>query len=183
MRLELTGRHVSISSTLRRLVQQQLARLDRVLNDSAISCQTVLTQEKYRHHVEITLHARGERFMHGVGTARDWETSIREAAEKIEVQVRKQKGKWKERKRRGTLAKAAASPAPAASVLAAEEPQQIRIIRARRYAVKPMSVDEAALEVAEGRDAFIVFRNAVTDAVNVIFRRPDGNLGLIEPEA
>ena len=61
MRLELTGRHVSVSSTLRRLVQQQLARLDRVLNDSAISCQTVLTQEKYRHHVEIALHARGER--------------------------------------------------------------------------------------------------------------------------
>lgn len=183
MRLELTGRHVSISSTLRRLVQQQLARLDRVLNDSAISCQTVLTQEKYRHHVEITLHARGERFMHGVGTARDWETSIREAAEKIEVQVRKQKGKWKERKRRGVSAKAVLPSAPGATPVPAEEPQQIRIIRARRYAVKPMSVDEAALEVAEGRDAFIVFRNAVTDAVNVIFRRPDGNLGLIEPEA
>ena len=73
--------------------------------------------------------------------------------------------------------------APAPPAVPGEEPQQIRIIRARRYAVKPMSVDEAALEVAEGRDAFIVFRNAVTDAVNVLFRRPDGNLGLIEPEA
>ena len=59
----------------------------------------------------------------------------------------------------------------------------MRIVRARRYAVKPMSVDEAALEVADGRDAFLVFRNATTDTINVLFRRPDGNLGLIEPEA
>jgi putative sigma-54 modulation protein len=46
-----------------------------------------------------------------------------------------------------------------------------------------MSVDEAALEVAEGHNAFLVFRNANTDTINVLFRRPDGNLGLIEPEA
>jgi putative sigma-54 modulation protein len=59
----------------------------------------------------------------------------------------------------------------------------VRIIRARRYAVKPMSVDEAALEVGGGDAAFLVFRNAATDTINVLFRRPDGNLGLIEPEA
>jgi putative sigma-54 modulation protein len=70
-----------------------------------------------------------------------------------------------------------------AVVAAAERDAGTRIIRARRYAVKPMSVDEAALEVTDGRDAFIVFRNATTDTINVLFRRPDGNLGLIEPEA
>ena len=57
---------------------------------------------------------------------------------------------------------------------------EVRIIRTRRYAVKPMSVDEAALEVSADQGAFIVFRNASTDTVNVLFRRPDGNLGLIE---
>ena len=46
-----------------------------------------------------------------------------------------------------------------------------------------MSVDEAALEVADGDDVFLVFRNAATDLINVLFRRADGNLGLIEPEA
>ena len=59
----------------------------------------------------------------------------------------------------------------------------LRIIRARRYAVKPMSVDEAALEVGPSDEAFLVFRNASTDTINVLYRRPDGNLGLIEPEA
>jgi len=46
-----------------------------------------------------------------------------------------------------------------------------------------MSVDEAALEVVDGEDSFLIFRNAATDTINVLFRRPDGNLGLIEPEA
>ena len=58
-----------------------------------------------------------------------------------------------------------------------------RIIRARQYAVKPMSVEDAAVEIDDATDGFIVFRNSATDAVMVLFRRPDGNLGLIEPEA
>jgi putative sigma-54 modulation protein len=186
MRLELTGRHVTITPNLRRLVEGQLARLDRFLNDSGISAQVVLTQEKYRHHVEMTLHARGEHFMHGVGNARDWETSVRQAIEKIESQVQKLKGKWNGRKRRGASAAKlipASARAAAAEEGQAEQGQTVRIIRARRYAVKPMSVDEAALEVGDGRDAFIVFRNSSTETINVLFRRPDGNLGLIEPEA
>jgi putative sigma-54 modulation protein len=59
----------------------------------------------------------------------------------------------------------------------------VRVIRARRYAVKPMTIDEAAMQLVDGSDTFLVFRNARNDAVTVLFRRPDGNLGLIEPEA
>jgi putative sigma-54 modulation protein len=72
---------------------------------------------------------------------------------------------------------------PADGDAAEQETRAVRIIRARRYEVKPMSVDEAALEVGDGQEAFIVFRNASTDTINVLFRRPDGHLGLIEPEA
>ena len=61
--------------------------------------------------------------------------------------------------------------------------QDVRIIRARRYAVKPLSIDDAALEIGAAADAFLVFRNLATDAITVLFRRPDGHLGLIEPEA
>ena len=56
-------------------------------------------------------------------------------------------------------------------------------MRATRYAVKPMSVEDAALRVDDGGDGFVVFRNADTDAINVLYRRKDGNLGLIEPDA
>jgi putative sigma-54 modulation protein len=58
-----------------------------------------------------------------------------------------------------------------------------RIIRARSYAVKPMSVEDAAAEIDGASDAVIVFRNSTTDVVTVLFRRADGNLGLIEPDA
>jgi putative sigma-54 modulation protein len=184
MRLELTGRHVRITPALREMVDDRLAKLDRILHDSAVSLQMVLSQEKHRHNAEMTLHARGENFLHGAGRGKDWDAALNACVEKINQQARKLKGKWVERKRRGVSPRSVRksrvtelAPAPAADA------QQVRIIRARRYLVKPMSVDEAALEVGEDRDAFIVFRNSTTDALNVLFRRPDGNLGLIEPEA
>ncbi len=196
MRLELTGRQVRITPTLRDLVEARLVKLDRILHDSAVSMQVVLYQEKYRRRVEMTLHVRGEHFFHGTGSSTNWEIALNQAVGKINQQARKLKSKWDGRKRQGVSPAKAASAVPrperARAWLPGREPrepvdgfegrQQVRIIRARRYAVKPMSVDEAALEVDEARETFIVFRNAATDSINVIFRRSDGHLGLIEPE-
>lgn len=194
MRLELTGRHVTITPTVRRAVERSLARMARMLNDSIVSVQVVITREKSRHHAEMTLHARGEHFMHGAATGRDLASALAAAAEKLEHQAQKLKSRWTEGKRQGVSAAKAGSATPrperarrvfATGVVAgdADGDAGVRIIRARRYAVKPMSVDEAALEVGVGQGAFLVFRNATTDSVNVLFRRPDGHLGLIEPEA
>jgi putative sigma-54 modulation protein len=196
MRLELTGRHIRITPGLRQLVEEGLQKLDRVLHDSAVSLQAVLSQQKHRHQVEMTLHARGEHFFHGAGQGKDWETAVNQALDKVEQQARRLKGKWTEgRRRRAVSAAKAAAAAPRPERggrgfgerrrVPGDDGQEraIRIIRARRTASKPMSVDEAALEVGEAAGAFIVFRNASTEAVNVLFRRPDGHLGLIEPEA
>ena len=193
MRLELTGRHVNITPGVRTLVEDGLAHTLRMLNDSALSAQVVITKDKSRFHAEVTLHARGEHFLHGEATGRDAQTALGSSIDKIERQVQKLKSKWTERKRQGVSASKAASAAPrpergaAAFAIGLESRdnggQPLRIIRARRYAVKPMSVDEAALEVADSRDSFLVFRNASTEEINVLFRRADGNLGLIEPEA
>ena len=192
MRLELTARHFAIPAPVRKLAEQRLGRVLRPLNDSAVSAQVVVTREKSRFHAEVTLHARGEHFLHGEATGRDTHTALNASIDKIDRQVQKLKGKWTERKRQGVSASKAASAAPRPERGAAafgtglelhDNGGQMRIIRARRYAVKPMSVDEAAMEVADGRDAFLVFRNSSTEKINVLFRRADGNLGLIEPEA
>ena len=193
MRLELTGRHVTITPALRKLVEQRLAHIARMLNDSVVSVQAVLTREKTRHHAEVTLHARGERFMHGEATGRDAQASFGTAFDKLDRQAQKLKSKWSERKRQGISVAKASSAAPRPEragrlfgegrMPSDDGDRPVRIVRARRYEVKPMSVDEAALEVGADQDAFIVFRNASTDTINVLFRRPDGNLGLIEPEA
>jgi putative sigma-54 modulation protein len=209
MRLELTGRHITITPTIRGLVEDRLAPTLRMLNDSAVSSQVVLTKEKARVHAEITLHVRGEHFLHGDAGGRDVQTALSSAVDKVDRQVQRLKSKWSKGKRQGISAAKAASAAPrperggrgfgsarrpaaaasraaappATARSAAGEARELRIIRARRYEVKPMSVDEAALEVEDHEDAFLVFRNAATDTINVLFRRPDGNLGLIEPEA
>ena len=191
MRLELTGRHITVTPVVRRLVEQRLAPMLRLLNDSAVSAQVVLTKEKARVHAEVTLHARGDHFLHGEGTGRDVDGALSAAADKVDRQVRSLKSRWSKGKRQGISAAKAASATPRpergarafASRGPAAESRGLRIVRARRYEVKPMSVDEAALEVVDGADAFLVFRNAATDTINVLFRRSDGNLGLIEPEA
>jgi putative sigma-54 modulation protein len=204
MRLELTGRHITIGANIRALVQDRLAPMLRMLNDSAVSAQVVLTKEKTRVHAEVTLHARGEHFLHGEATGRDVPTALGAAADKVNAQVQRLKNKWSKGKRQGISAGKAASAAPrperggkgfssargaapsdqrAAGARTGDGERPARVIRARRYDVKPMTVDDAALEVSTGAGAFLVFRNAATDTINVLFRRPDGNLGLIEAEA
>ncbi|MBE3132744.1 MAG: HPF/RaiA family ribosome-associated protein, partial [Acidobacteria bacterium] len=141
--------------------------------------QVVLTLERHRHVVEITLHARGDHMLHGLGDTNAWETSLGDAVEKLTGQLQKVKGKWEQRKRRprstGRL------PAPAGPPVAGEDAPPRRVLRTSRYAVKPMTVEEAALSVDAGNDTFLVFRNASTDAIAVLYRRKDGHLGLIEP--
>jgi putative sigma-54 modulation protein len=179
MRLDITGRHVDITSALRELIDKRLVRLGRLLNDSAISAQVILTKEKYRHRTEIVVHARGDRMLRGLGEGTGWPASLRQSSEKIEQQAQKVKGKWAERKRRGAGARTVSVPpngeAPSAAPGA-------RIVRATRYPVKPMSVEDAALQVNAARESFVVFRNADTDAISILYRRKDGNLGLIEPD-
>ena len=175
MRLELTGRHLAITPAIRKVVSKELAATLRLLNDNALSAQVVLTREKASHRAEVTLHARGENFLHGAGAGRGVAEAMNAAMAKIARQAEKMKGKWEARKRRKAPLPPAEAPVDAT--------QDIRIIRARRYAVKPLSIDDAALEVGQGADAFLVFRNVANDTIAVLFRRQDGHLGLIEPEA
>jgi putative sigma-54 modulation protein len=186
MRLALTGRHVEITPALQRLAERKVGKLDRLLNDGIVSAQVVLTLQKHRHLVDIRAHARGDHVLHGLGDTGAWETSFSDAMEKIGQQLQKVKGKWQERKRRAAPVKtvaAASAPPPPEAPTEEEEERPLRIMRAPRYPVKPMTIEEAALEVEAGADAFLVFRNASTDSINVLYRRKDGNLGLIEPEA
>jgi putative sigma-54 modulation protein len=179
MRLELTGRHVEISPTLRTLVNQKLSKLTRVLNDAVVSAQVVLTREKYRHVTEMSVHMRGDHVLAGKTAGATWSDSVGRAVEKIEQQASKVKGKWDGRKRRAVSARVLPPPV---NDVPAEEAVRPRIVRASRYHIKPLSVDEAAVKIESGPDGFLVVRNAGTGAINVLYRRKDGELGLIEPE-
>src|SRR5215216_3317005 len=110
MRLDITGRHVEITAPLRQLIDRRLARLERVLNDSAVSAIITLTKEKYRLRTEIAVHTRGDHVLRGKGESNAWAISLRQASEKVEQQAQTLKGKWEERKRSGAGARVVRGP-------------------------------------------------------------------------
>jgi putative sigma-54 modulation protein len=186
MRLDITGRHVDITPTLRQLIERRLDRVERLLNDSALSATVILTLEKYRHRTEIILHARGDKLMRGLGEGNAWNLSVRQAIEKVEQQAKKVKGKWSERKRSDTRRRVPRTVRAADALrpprAERSEPEVPRVIRATRYAIKPMSVDDAALRIEQSTESFIVFRNPESSVLSIMYRRKDGQLGLIEPD-
>jgi ribosomal subunit interface protein len=121
MRLELTGRHLDISTGLRNLVTRKLAKVRRVLNDTGVSAAVIVTTEKVNNVVELSLHARGERFLHAVAKAESWETAMNDAVAKILHQFEKVKNKRQERKRRGPAARSVKTPRRVRTAAAAEK--------------------------------------------------------------
>jgi len=176
MRLTLTGRHVEITPAISRLVEKRMARLVRLLNTRAVSGQVELWPEKFRHVVEVHVHARGGHMLKGRAVATSWDEALSQAVDRLVQQAQKLKGKWQQRTRESRPVKRAI-PEPVGAGLGR------RIVRARRYPIKTMSVAEAARAVPPAADAFLVFRNTETDVVSVVFRRKDGDIGLIEPKA
>ena len=174
MRLDITGRHLEITPPVRQLIAKRLSHLERLLNDAAVSATVTLSKEKYRLRTEIAVHTKGDHLLRGNGEGNAWPISIRQATQKIEQQAQTLKGKWDGRKRKAAPRVVRSVPGESIAVP--------RIVKNTRYAVKPMSIEDAALRVDGDADAFVVFRNAETDAVSILYRRKDGNLGLIEPE-
>jgi len=189
MRLELTGRHVDITPAVRRVVDGKLARLERLLNDSAVSAQVVLSREKSGSRADVTLHARGEKFLHGIGKGTSLQVSMGQAIEKIVQQAQKVKGKWQERKRRGSVKGTplvgehpeAAAVQPAGAPGGRRVVRMPRILRASRQTIKAMSVADAAREI-DGGSGIVVFRDAETEGIAVLYRTPAGELTLVETE-
>jgi putative sigma-54 modulation protein len=122
MRLLLTGRHVEITPVLRTLVDARLAKLERRFGEVLVSAQVVLEREKNRLIAEITVHARGDHMLHGVGSSAGWGTSLTGAVQKVLQQAETMKGKWQVRKR-GT-----------ASVRTPPQAAAVRAPRSRRRA-------------------------------------------------
>jgi putative sigma-54 modulation protein len=207
MRLALTGRHVDVTPALRQLVTRRLAKLERLLNDHALSTQVVLDVEKRNFKTEITVHARGDNIITGKGAGTTWTQSVSAAAEKVMQQALKVKDKWVTRKRgapggKGVVNGRASIPAPRLTRAAltgtdgaaianaggdatrfAEARVSAVSVRTTKYAVKPMTLEDAAVRIENAREPFVVFRHVETERITILYQRPDGRLGLIDPEA
>lgn len=177
MDFEFTGRHVEITPAIERLARKELSKLDRMFDSAPMRAHVILTVEKHRQCAEIVLRWRDNTFT-GLAENSDLILSISSAANKVHKQVLKLKEKYQTKKRKRVPTRNVA-PEPDGAIEPA--PRIPRIIPARRYRIKPMTLEESATSLAASADQFLVFRDAETSKMAVIYKRSDGNYGLIEP--
>ncbi len=177
MMFEYTGRHVEVSPGIRKHVADHFEKLDHIFNGTEPSVHVIITVEKNRHTGELVVHWRDHTLTAKEVNA-DMYLALTRAIEKVEKQALKLKKKIIDRKQ-GARRTSAVAPTPDGQLEATPRPP--RIVNARRYAVKPMTAEEAALQLSSEPDQFLVFRDADTQRVGVLYKRSDGNFGLIEP--
>lgn len=182
MDFEYTGRHVDVTPSLRAHVEEHFGKIDHLFpNSTTARAHVIIDVIKNRHNAEILLHWR-DHTLTAKDTNADMYQALTRCIDKIEKQAVKLKKKIIERKQTATPL-SAIEPEPSGAAAKAENvpPPAARIIAARRYRVKPMTPEEAAMSLAEDSNQFVVFRDSDTSRLSVLYRRKDGNFGLIQP--
>jgi len=172
MNIIVTGRHLEITPALKNYVEKKVKRINRYLSNISEAVVTISVQ-KYRHKVEVLLKVNGV-LIQAEGVTSEVYSSIDEVSEKLGRQIKKYKEKLvSHRKSEGKGASALPEVKSALEVG--------RIIKNKRFELKPMSPDEAVMQMDLLDKTFFVFTNDNSGDINVIYRRRDGNFGLIEP--
>ncbi|MEJ7616551.1 MAG: ribosome-associated translation inhibitor RaiA [Pyrinomonadaceae bacterium] len=178
MKFEYTGRHVEVTPAIRRHVEEHFHKIEHIFDDAAASIHVIIDVEKNRQTGEVLVHWR-DHTLTASDTNSDMYQALTRAIDKVETQAVKLKKKIVGRRRVGRSAAGGAAPVDGEEVGAA--PLPARIIQAQNYQVKPMTAEEAALSLRDDANQFIVFRDADTNRVGVLYKRKDGNFGLVEP--
>ena len=177
MTFEYTGRHVDVTPAIRRHVEEQFRKLDNIFNGTEPRVHVIVEVEKNRQIGEIIVYWR-DHTLTAKDTNADMYMALTRAVDKIEKQALKLKKRIIDRKQH---ARKTSVDAPNPDGQLEATPPPVRIITARRYSVKPMTAEEAALDLSGRTDQFVVFRDADTNRLGVLYKRQDGNFGLIEP--
>ncbi len=179
MNINVRGKNIEATPALVDYAQKKLGKLDKHF-EQATDVQVVLSVIREEHIVEVTLNLNGL-ILRGEESTSDMYASIDMVVDKLERQVKKYKTRMNKSLRfRGMRTISEKHAALEAEERAEDDAPQV--VRTKRFTLKPMSVEEAILQMDLLGHNFFVFTNAETDGVNVVYRRKDGNYGLIEPE-
>lgn len=180
MQISVTFRHVESSEALKDYAIRKLSKMAKYI-DTPMEANVVLGIEKFRHQADITITGDGLKIK-GREETGDMYSAIDLALEKIEKQLKR----FRERPRAIKAGRNLRTMAARLNVIdaqATEAQQAPAIIRSRSVEAKPMDIDEAVMQLKNGNDEILVFTNAQSTALNILYRRRDGNFGLIEPES
>ena len=177
MDVDFTGRQVNVTSGLRQFTQQRLRKLGKLLPGSP-KLHVILTAEKRGRTAEITATFRNQTLV-SVMEAGDTRSAIKGALDKLERQAVRSLERKRAKKRR---------PKPTSNITlnvfkpSRVDHEELVSLESEKLPVKPMTLEEAVESLGAVKSGLVVFRNAESDRVNVVYRRPDGKLGLVEPE-
>ena len=174
MRITISGKNIEVTQGLKEAVYEKLDKLDKYFTSDTEAIVT-LSVEKNRQKIEVTIPIKGS-VIRAEEVSDDMYVSIDLVQEIIERQMRKHKTRLANRYRSGGLLQ------PAYLEMEADDPDEVRIVRTKKFAIKPMDPEEACLEMELSGHSFFVFRNSETDDVNVVYKRKGNTYGLIEPE-
>ena len=191
MKLDITGRHLTVSDGMRTHTEERLEKVGKMFADEP-ETHVVLFVEKHRHVAEIQVKSRDGVFSAQESTS-DLYISINEAIEKIEKQVRKFRDKRSDKRRRTGTTAAEAVEIITSDVVTPEEDSTSatgrvseapgpRIIPSNQFRMKPLSPEDAVMELQSSGQDVLMFRDSTTDRLNVLHRLSDGNFGLVDPE-
>ncbi|UMZ74950.1 ribosome hibernation-promoting factor, HPF/YfiA family [Natranaerofaba carboxydovora] len=176
MELNIVGKNIDVTNALKEHADKRLSKLDRYFNKS-VEAQVTMSVVKDTHIVEVTVFLNGGIILRAEDGTGDMYASIDSVLDKLERQVKKYKTRINRKLRQGGH-KALAEGIPEEL----EEDEYPKIVRTKRFAMKPMDAEEAVMQMDLLGHDFFVFMNAETEEVNVVYKRKDGNYGQIEPE-
>ncbi len=179
MRISVTFRHLDPNEEVREYVKEKIGRIRKYL-EQPLEAQVILTVEKFRNIADVTLWVNGYAINSQEETG-DMFSSIDMVVAKLERQIKKYKDKIQRFKpNAGVQTQKLRMNVISSESL--EEEMGPRIVKTKRFFIKPMSLEEAVLQLELMNDSFLVYTDAQTKNVNVLYRRRDGDYGLIEPE-
>lgn len=176
MKITVTGKNIDVTDSLRDTVIRKISKLDKYFNPD-VEAQVTLSVQKNHHIIEVTIPFNGI-ILRGEESTGDMYTSIDNVLDKLEKQIMKHRTRLERKLKENSLKMFDKQPGEADD----EEEYNPSIVRTKKFAMKPMPVDEAVLQMDLLGHNFYVFQNAETEEVNVVYKRKDGRYGLIEPE-
>ena len=181
MQITTTFRHMEPSEALKSYAEEKLERVKKYI-DEPIVVQVFLTVEKIRHSAEVTITAKGITIKAAEET-NDMYASIEAVSDKIERQLRRFKERIKAHKPSSDTSRERQVQKSIVEAQNIEESDTAPVvIKTKSFSMKPMSVEEAVMQMELLHKDFLVYTEASTENINVVYRRKDGNYGLIAPE-
>ena len=174
MNYRISGKNIEVTEGLRTAVQDKLNKLEKYFTDET-EIQVTFSVEKDRQKIEVTIPVKGS-VIRAEQVSDDMYVSIDLVEEVIERQVNRYKKKLVDQQQNAAFFQKEFLEDDEA------DDEEIRIIRSKKFAVKPMDAEEACIQMELLGHNFFVFRNAETDEVNVVYKRQGNTYGLIEPE-